>query len=81
MTKTGADNPLAKEFLAFMVNPEFQDAIPETNWMLPAGKTAKPLNPAFETLVKPEKTLIYSSEEVAKNRKAWVDEWLAAMSE
>jgi thiamine transport system substrate-binding protein len=81
MTKTGASNPLAKEFLAFMVNPEFQDAIPETNWMLPAGKTAKPLNPAFETLVKPEKTLIYSSEEVAKNRKAWVDEWLAAMSE
>ena len=64
-----------------MTGPNFQDVIPETNWMLPAGKTDKPLNPAFDTLVKPEKTLIFSSEEVAKNRKAWVDEWLGAMSE
>ena len=51
-----------------------------TGCCLPARPT-KPLNPAFDTLVKPEKTLIYSSEEVAKNRKAWVDEWLGAMSE
>ena len=81
MTRTGAANPLAEEFLSFMAGPGFQDVIPETNWMLPAGKTEKPLNPAFDTLVKPEKTLIYSSEDVAKNRKAWVDEWLGAMSE
>ena len=49
--------------------------------MFPAGKTDKPLNPAFDTLVKPAKTLIFSPDEVAENRKAWVDEWLAAMSE
>ena len=42
--------------------------------------TDKPLNPAFDTLVKPAKTLLFSPEEVAANRKAWVDEWLAAMS-
>ena len=81
MTTTGAANPLAKQFLAFMTGPKFQDVIPETNWMFPAAKTDKPLNAAFDTLVKPEKTLIYSPEEVEKNRKAWVDEWLAAMSE
>jgi thiamine transport system substrate-binding protein len=81
MTTVGAENPLAKQFLAFMTGPKFQDVIPETNWMFPAGKTDKPLNAAFDTLVKPEKTLIYSSEEVEKNRKAWVDEWLSAMSE
>jgi thiamine transport system substrate-binding protein len=81
MTTTGAANPLAKQFLAFMTGPKFQDVIPETNWMFPAGKTDKPLNAAFDTLVKPEKTLIYSPEEVEKNRKAWVDEWLGAMSE
>lgn len=81
MTTVGAANPLAKQFLAFMTGPKFQDVIPETNWMFPAGKTDKPLNAAFDTLVKPEKTLIYSSDEVEKNRKAWVDEWLAAMSE
>ncbi|MEQ1952727.1 thiamine ABC transporter substrate binding subunit [Mesorhizobium sp. CN2-181] len=81
MTTTGAANPLAKQFLAFMTGPKFQDVIPETNWMFPAGKTDKPLNAAFDTLVKPEKTLIYSPEEVEENRKAWVDEWLSAMSE
>ncbi|WP_442581215.1 thiamine ABC transporter substrate binding subunit [Mesorhizobium sp. ASY16-5R] len=81
MTTVGAANPLAKQFLAFMTGPKFQDVIPETNWMFPAGKTDKPLNAAFDALVKPEKTLIYSSEEVEKNRKAWVDEWLSAMSE
>ncbi|MDQ6437033.1 thiamine ABC transporter substrate binding subunit [Mesorhizobium sp. LHD-90] len=81
MTTVGAANPLAKQFLAFMTGPKFQDVIPETNWMFPAGKTDKPLNAAFDTLVKPEKTLIYNSEEVEKNRKAWVDEWLSAMSE
>jgi thiamine transport system substrate-binding protein len=30
--------------------------------------------------VKPAKTLVFSPEEVEKNRKAWVDEWLSAMS-
>ena len=81
MTSVGAANPLAKQFLTFMTGPAFQDVIPETNWMFPAGKTGKPLNPAFATLVKPEKTLIFSPEETEKNRKAWVDEWLSAMSE
>ena len=48
--------------------------------MFPAAKTSTALNPAFETLVKPAKTLIFSPEEVSKNRKAWIDEWLSAMS-
>ncbi|GAA2858793.1 thiamine transport system substrate-binding protein [Aminobacter niigataensis] len=80
ITTTGANNPLAEKFMAFMTGPGFQDVIPETNWMLPAGKTDKPLNPAFDRLVKPAKTLIFSADEVAANRKAWVDEWLGVMS-
>lgn len=80
ITTTGAKNPLAEKFLAFMTSPGFQDAIPETNWMFPAGKMDKPFDPAFQKLVKPVKTLLFSPEEVAANRKAWVDEWLAAMS-
>lgn len=79
-TAKGAQNPLAKQFLQFMTGPGFQDAIPETNWMFPAGKTDKPLDPAFATLVKPAKTLSFPPEEVAEKRKAWIDEWLAAMS-
>ncbi|RAZ83092.1 thiamine ABC transporter substrate binding subunit [Mesorhizobium hawassense] len=80
ITTTGAKNPLAQKFIAFMTGPKFQDVIPETNWMFPAGKTDKPLNPAFDKLVKPTKTLLFSPEQVAANRKAWVDEWLAVMS-
>ena len=81
MTKAGVNNPLAARFLDFMISPAFQDVIPETNWMFPAAKTSKPLNPAFDGLVKPAKTLLFSPEEVASNRKAWVDEWLSVMSE
>ena len=81
ITTHGADNLLAKEFMEFMTGPGFQDAIPEANWMYPAGETSKPLNPAFDTLVKPDDTLIFSPEEVAENRKAWVDEWLSVMSD
>jgi len=80
MTKNGAKNPLARQFLAFMTTPEFQDVIPETNWMLPAGQTDKSLDPSFGKLVYPEKTLLIDPAEVARNRKAWTDEWLSAMS-
>jgi thiamine transport system substrate-binding protein len=79
-TTMGAENPLTKQFLDFITRPAFQDAIPETNWMFPAGPTSEPLNPVFDALVKPAKTLAFSPEEVAQNRQAWVDEWLAAMS-
>ncbi len=80
MTRKGAGNPLAGRFLQFMTGPAFQDVIPETNWMFPAAPTGKALDPAWETLVKPKETLLLSPEDVAANRKAWVDEWLAAMT-
>lgn len=79
-TVTGAKNPKAVEFLQFMTTAGFQDVIPETNWMYPAYNTSDPLNAAFDTLPKPDKSLLFSSETVAQNRKAWVDEWLKAMS-
>lgn len=80
ITVAGADNPLAAEFLAFMTGPGVQDVIPETNWMLPAGRTDAPLNPVFDEMVQPATTLIFPPEEVAANRRAWIDEWLAVMS-
>ena len=43
---------------------------------LPAGGSAGLL----PGLGKPEKSLYADPEEVEKNRRAWVDEWLAAMS-
>ena len=80
MTAKGAENPLAKRFLEFMTGPAFQDAVPETNWMFPAGRTDKPLNPVFSEMIRPEEPLEIPSDVVAQNRKAWVDEWLQVMS-
>ena len=80
ITAKGAKNPLSARFMTFMTGPGFQDAIPETNWMYPAGPISEPLNPAFDKLVQPTKTLILAPETISENRKAWVDEWLSAMS-
>ncbi|MBU4528576.1 MAG: thiamine ABC transporter substrate binding subunit [Hoeflea sp.] len=74
------DKDLARQFLAFMMTPGFQDEIPTNNWMLPAAQTSIDLPTAFSTLVSPDKTFLYSSDEVAENRAAWIEEWLGAMS-
>ena len=79
MTTTSKDPALAKSFLSFMVSPAFQDIIPTTNWMLPAAAMDQPLPDAFNKLVQPAKTFLMTPDEVQKNRKAWVDEWVAAM--
>lgn len=75
------ERALAEKFLAFMVSPAFQDEIPTTNWMFPAAATSAPLPDAFNTLVKPTRTLLFTPEEVARGRRQWIDEWLNAVSE
>lgn len=80
LTGKGKKNANATQFLEFMVSPAFQDIIPETNWMLPAAETSAALNPVFDGLVQPSKALLFSSDDVAANRKFWVDEWLEVMS-
>lgn len=70
---------LARRFLQFMLSAKFQDVIPETNWMYPAAATSAPLPSAFPPL--PGKSLLIPSAEVAQHRKAWIEEWLAAMSQ
>ena len=79
MTRT-ENRALAQDFLTFMISPEFQDIIPETNWMMPAAATSTPLNPVFGKLVQPKITLTVTPEQSARNRKAYIDEWLAATS-
>ncbi|WP_244446964.1 thiamine ABC transporter substrate binding subunit [Rhizobium sp. YS-1r] len=80
MLTNASDKDLAKQFLRFMVSPVFQDIIPTTNWMMPISKTSEPLPDAFDKLVQPKTTFLMGSDEVAKNRQAWIDEWLTAMS-
>src|SRR5690606_15599893 len=81
LLKTSDDKDLAKQFLASMMSPTFQNIIPTTNRMMPAGQISERLPEAFSRLVKPGKTFLMDPSEVAKNRQAWIDEWLAAMSE
>jgi thiamine transport system substrate-binding protein len=81
LTKASKHAALGKAFLAFMLTPGFQNAIPTGNWMLPAAATTAPLPGAFGALVKPAKTFLYTPEEVAMHRKAWIEEWQAAMGQ
>ena len=77
-----ADSPhqaLADRFLVFMLSPAFQDVIPTTNWMFPAGRTSQPLPDAFTGLVQPTRTLLIEPEQVAAHRRAWVREWLEVL--
>jgi len=80
LVKSSSNKDLARDFLKFMVSPAFQDIIPTSNWMMPASATSAPLPDAFSKLVVPTKTFLMSPEVVEKNRKAWIDEWLAATS-
>lgn len=80
LLKTGQNQALARQFLSFTLSPEFQSIIPTTNWMMPVAATATPLPEAFSRLPQPEKTFLMPSEEVAKNRQAWIREWQEAMS-
>ena len=70
---------LAHKFLAFMVTSKFQDVIPTANWMFPVTPVTGGLPSAFPSV--PKKSLMVAPEDVAAHRKAWIDEWLAAMSE
>jgi thiamine transport system substrate-binding protein len=69
---------LAQTFLDFMLTPGFQNEIPTTNWMMPAGATDKTLPEAFSKLIAPQKTLLFTPDEVNSHRRAWIDEWLNA---
>jgi thiamine transport system substrate-binding protein len=80
MTKATDAPDLAQKFLNFMLTEPFQSAIPEGNWMYPVKEPAGGLPASFEGLGKPEKSLYADPAEVEKNRRAWIDEWLAAMS-
>jgi thiamine transport system substrate-binding protein len=80
MTKA-TDNPeLARKFLQFMLSEPFQSAIPEGNWMYPARLPAGGLPASFQGLARPAKSLYADPDEIEANRRAWVDEWLAAMA-
>lgn len=77
-----SDQPeLADQFLSFMVSDAFQSIIPTTNWMYPAVTPAGGLPDGFETLIRPEKSLLLSADDAAAARDGALEEWLTALSQ
>ena len=81
MIEASPERTLAVAFLQFMMEPGFQDHISQSNWMFPAGAVSAPLPAAFDQLVKPAKTFLFTPDDVAAKRRAWIDEWLNAVSQ
>ncbi len=78
----GTDQPeLADQFLQFMVSDAFQQIIPTTNWMYPAVTPASGLPEGFDTLIVPEKSLLFGAEKAAAVRDQALAEWLGALSQ
>ena len=80
LIKSSKQTELGKQFLTFMLSEDFQSLIPTTNWMYPASLAKDKLPEAYKTLVDPSPALLFDETEVAKNRKAWVKEWLNALA-
>lgn len=76
-----SDQPeLADRFLAFMLSDAAQEVLPTTNWMYPAKVPASGLPKGFETLAKPEKSLLMTADEAEAVRATALDEWRAALA-
>ena len=71
---------LAREFLRFMIGEQFQRIIPTTNWMYPAALPRDRLPPEFDKLIDPQPALLFDDDEVMRQRKQWIDDWLEIMS-
>jgi len=80
MTATTDQPDLARQFLAFIMSPGFQEAIPQGNWMFPVIDLGDGLPEVFRDLPQPDKPLLLAPAEVGLERRAWIDEWLDAMS-
>ncbi len=75
------DQPeLADRFLAFIGSDGFQSEIATTNWMYPAVTPTEGLPEGFETLIRPETSLMMSPDEAATARAGALDEWRAALA-
>ncbi|GGC77517.1 thiamine transporter substrate binding subunit [Marinobacter halophilus] len=70
---------LAREFLDFMLTPNFQRHIPLKNVMYPAIDLGDELPDIFERLIKPSQTLFMAPVDVARDRRQLVNDWLDAM--
>ncbi|WP_299019356.1 thiamine ABC transporter substrate binding subunit [uncultured Photobacterium sp.] len=77
--KSSPNQKLADQFLSFILTPEFQSVIPTGNWMYPVTEQALPKG--FDQLTLPAKSLEFSAEEIAAQRRGWIREWQHALTQ
>ncbi len=65
---------LARDFLAFVLTPDFQRHIPLGNVMHPAIDLGDEMPEVFDRLIAPE-SLTFTPEEVQAHRREWIREW------
>lgn len=78
MLKNAPNKALAEQFMQFILKPGFQNEVATGNWMYPVVDNVEPLPEAFLSQPQPTKVLTLDAKDVAKNRQAWVNEWLEA---
>lgn len=81
MMKSAPNKALAERFMSFILTSDFQSTIATGNWMLPVIDLEQPLPDAFASAMKPATNLVLPADQVAEQRKAWVNEWLNATTE
>ncbi len=69
--KSSPHQDLANQFLSWLITPEAQALIPETNWMYPVV-TLDETPAGFENLTVPQKTLLFDDAEVAAKTQDWI---------
>lgn len=76
------DQPdLSRAFLTYLGSDAAQSVLPATNWMYPAMTPSSGLPPAFNTLIKPKKSLLMTADEAEAVRAEAIAEWQAALAQ
>ncbi|AOY87835.1 thiamine ABC transporter substrate binding subunit [Marinobacter salinus] len=80
LVKSSNHKQLGRRFLQFVLTDKFQQHIPLKNVMYPAIDLGPDLPDVFNRLIEPVNTLYFDPAVVADKRKAWLNEWLDAMT-
>ena len=77
IVKDAPHRKAAEMFIDYMLTDEFQQALPLTNFMMPAN-TETPLPASFDYAPMSDRPLLMSTEEIAAGLDGWLDQWLQA---
>lgn len=80
ITKGTKNLRLAEQLVEYILSEEFQELIPETQFMLPARTDIK-LPPSFRIAAKPDRILNLPPEQVEERLEGWLAGWEKVISQ